>query len=143
MLLDTIKEQVTAAMKGGDKDTALTLRSIVSTLHNERIKKGDELSDEEVIKALKTEIKKRDEAYEAFKEAGREDSAANEEREKKLIQTFLPQQMSEADLDAIIDGVIKEAPDPSNFGLLMKAVMEKVGSSSDGATVSALLKKKI
>ena len=138
-----MKEQVIFAMKSGDKDTALTLRSIIATLHNEKIKKGDELTDDEVVKALKTEVKKRDEAFEAFNDAGREKSATNEQRERELILTYMPKQLSEADLEDIINVVIEGAEDKSNFGLLMKAVMEKAGSAADGGAISALLKKKI
>lgn len=143
MLIEQIKEQITTAMKSGDKDTALTLRSLSATLHNDKIKKGEELTDEEVVKSLKTEVKKRDEAFEAYQDAGRSESAANEQREKELILTFLPQQMSEADIEVIIKEVIEGADDKSNFGLLMKAVMEKAGPSADGGMVSALLKKNL
>ena len=143
MLLDTMKEQVTTAMKSGDKDTALTLRSLIATLHNEKIKKGDTLNDDDVVKTLKTELKKRDEALQAYTEAGREESAANEEREKTLIKTFLPEQLSEEALTTIIDEVLSAAEDPKNFGILMKAVMEKAGKTVDGGTVSRLLKEKI
>lgn len=143
MLIEKIKEQITIAMKSGEKEAALTLRSISATLHNEKIKKGDELTDAEVIKSLRTEVKKRDEAFEAFDGAGRTDSAANEKREKELLLSFLPQQLSEADIEVIINEVVETADDKSNFGLLMKAVMERAGSAADGGTVSALLKKKI
>ena len=143
MLIETIKQQLTTAMKSGDKDTTLTLRSIISTLHNEKIKKGEELTDDEVVKSLKTEVKKRDEAFEAFNNAGREESAANEQREKELITTFMPKQLSESDIEVIIDKVIESTEDKSNFGLLMRAVLEKTGTSADGGTISALLKKKI
>jgi uncharacterized protein len=143
MLLETMKEQLTTALKNGEKETALTLRSLIATLHNEKIRKGDVLTDEDIFKVLKTETKKRVEAHEAFMSAGREESAANEKREKELINTFLPQQLSDEVLGNIIDEVITTAQDPKNFGLLMKSVMEKAGSKADGSTVSRLLKEKL
>ena len=143
MITETIKEQTTAALKEGDKKRATTLRSLTAILHNEKIKKGDELTDEEVIKSLKTEVKKRDEALEAFEKAGRSESAENEKREKELILTFLPQQMSEEEIGVLIDEVLASSEDKSNFGVLMREVMAKAGSSADGGTVSKLLKEKI
>lgn len=143
MILDQMKAQVTTAMKDGNKETALTLRSLIATLHNEKIKKGSDLTDDDVIKSLKTELKKRDEALEAYRNAGREESAANEAREKELILSFLPQQLSEEEITVIIDDVLASANDPKNFGLLMKEVMSKAQGKADGGIVSRLLKEKI
>ena len=143
MLLDSMKERLTAALKSGAKDEALTLRSLIAVLHNEKIKKGDELTDDEVIKSLKTELKKRDEALEAYEKAGRTESAENEQREKELIQSFLPKQLSETEITNVIDEVLATAADTKNFGLLMRSVLEKTGTAADGGTVSRLLKEKI
>ena len=143
MILTTIKGRLVGAMKRGDKDTTLTLRSLIAALYNERIKKGDELTDDETIKALKSELKKRDEAREAYESAGRKESAQNERREKEIILSLLPKQLSSDEIEKIVNEVLEGVADKKDFGALMKTVRERTKGKADGAIVAQLLKKKL
>ena len=143
MILTTIKGRLVGAMKRGDKDTTLTLRSLIAALYNERIKKGDELTDNETIKALKSELKKRDEAREAYESAGRKESSQNERREKEIILSLLPKQLSSDEIEKIVNEVLEGVADKKDFGALMKTVLERTKGKADGAIVAQLLKKKL
>lgn len=143
MILQDIRSQVTVSLKSGDKASALTLRSVLASLHNAKISQRRELTDDEAVAVLRQELKKRIEAEEAFHQAGRAESAQNEAREKELIAGFLPAALSSEELDGIISEVLEMTADKNNFGLLMKAVMAKAGTRVEGGRVAAALKAKM
>lgn len=148
-LQQQIADDLKAAMKERDRDRMSTLRMVVSSLKNEAIEKGrgpqGELSDEEVQKVLATEKKRRDEAAASFAEGGREESAAKEQAESELIAAYLPEQLSDDELTAVIDGVIADvdAAGPQDMGKVMKPVMAEVGNRADGSRVSALVRQRL
>ncbi len=141
MLRDKIQEQMIAAMKARDKVRLEALRYLWSLIKNVEIDAKRELEDNEVIKVTGTEVKKRKEAIELMKQGGRDDLALSEEDKLKVLQEFLPEQMSEAEVEKIVDEVI--AGGVSDFGRVMGQVMGRTAGKADGKVVSEIVKKKL
>jgi uncharacterized protein YqeY len=144
----SIKEQLkidlTEAIRGRDEITSGTIRMVLTAITNEEVagKEARVLSDEEVITVLSREAKKRREAAEAFESAGRADKSALEKSEGEVIAKYLPAQLSEADIAAIITEAIAStgAQGPGDMGKVMGAVKPKIAGKADGGLVSALVK---
>lgn len=131
-----------AAMKAGDKLRLGTVRMLMSELKNARIAKGEDLDDAEELKVLASYAKKRKESIETYREGGRQDLVDKEQAEYDITMSYLPEQMGEAELKAVIQKHIDAAGGGKQaFGLVMKAVMAEVGGQADGKTVSALVKE--
>src|SRR5690606_20996775 len=131
---DTVKQDVTAAMKAGDKERVSTLRLVLSELQKDAKEgKGDELA------VLRRERKRRIEAATSFREGGREDLAGAEEAEAAIIETYLPAELDDEKLRAIVADAIAEtgAESPKDMGGVMKVAMGKVAGQADGKRVSA------
>lgn len=143
MLVDDIKSALTQAMHGKESERVSALRLLVASLHNEKIAKRHDLTDEEVVQVLKREMRKREEARDLYREAGREDKASAEEKEIAVITSFLPAELGEAELTVIIDRVISEAGERPHFGEVMKRVMAEVKGRGDGAVISKIIKEKL
>jgi uncharacterized protein YqeY len=129
---------VTASLKAGDREKANALRLIASELQK-AAKEGK--SDE--VEVLQRERKRRLEAAEAYRDAERTDLAEAEEREASIIETYMPQQLSDEELRAIVGDVVAEsgASDPKEMGKVMSAVMPQVKGRADGKRVSAMVKE--
>lgn len=142
-LKDEIQEAAKAAMKGGDKLALSTLRLLLSAIHNEEIKSRKELSPEELLRIVSTLGKQRQESIESFRKGGRDDLAAKEEEELKVLRRFLPQALSEEEVRALIRGSIEEvgAKGLQDLGKVMKQVMPKVTGRADGKRVNELAKE--
>jgi uncharacterized protein YqeY len=132
-VLEQVRSDMTSAMKAGEKERVGALRMVLSELQK-AVKEGG--SDE--ISVLRRERKRRLDAAELFRDGGRPELAEQEESEAKLIDTYLPEEMDDGELDSIIGGAIAEtgASTPKDMGLLMKAVMPKVDGRADGKRVS-------
>ncbi|MDP2629651.1 MAG: GatB/YqeY domain-containing protein [Candidatus Harrisonbacteria bacterium] len=144
---ETIAEDLKAAMKAKNTEETTVLRGLLSIFNNKVIEKrakggAEELSGEEQIGALQSEAKKRKEAIEAYQGAGRTELSEQEQRELEIIQRYLPQQLSEPELESIIDELLSGA-ESKEFGPLMRAVLERVKGQADGKAVSAILQKKL
>ena len=135
---DRVKQDVVSAMKEGDKDRVQALRMILSELQK-AAKEGD--GDE--VAVLRRERKRRQESARAFREGGREELASAEEAEAELIGGYLPQELSDAELDSIVAEAIAEtgAVEMRQMGVAMKAAMAKAGGRADGSRVSAKVKE--
>jgi uncharacterized protein YqeY len=139
-ILEQVQEDVKTAMKAGEKDKVGRLRMIVNALQQEEKEgKGDEVA------ALQRERKRRLDAAEALREGGRDDAAGDEEAEAQLIEGYLPAQLSDDELDALVASAVEEsgASEPKDMGNVMKALMPKVGGRADGKRVSAAVKEKL
>jgi uncharacterized protein YqeY len=141
---EQLKKDLTEAIRGRDEITSGTIRMVLTAITNEEVagKEARVLSDEEVITVLSREGKKRREAAEAFENAGRADKAALEKSEGEVIAKYLPAQLSEADIAAIIADAIAStgAQGPGDMGKVMGAVKPKIAGKADGSLVSALVK---
>jgi len=141
---EQLKKDLTEAIRGRDEITSGTIRMVLTAITNEEVagKEARVLSDEEVITVLSREAKKRREAAEAFESAGRADKSALEKSEGEVIAKYLPTQLSEADIAAIITEAIAStgAQGPGDMGKVMGAVKPKIAGKADGGLVSALVK---
>ncbi|WP_029523157.1 GatB/YqeY domain-containing protein [Persephonella sp. KM09-Lau-8] len=144
-LLKKLQDEMKAAMKSGQKDRLSVIRMLISEIKKVQIDKKKELSDEEIIEVLQRYAKQRKESIKQYREAGREDLAQKEEFELGVVQEFLPQPLSQEELEKIINETIAElgASSMKDMGRVMKAVLDKVKGRADGATVSAIVKNKL
>jgi uncharacterized protein len=135
-----IQDAVKTAMKSGDSVTLSTLRLLLSAIHYEEIKARKELNAEEIQKTVSTLSKQRTEAIELFRKGGREDLAKKEEAELKILQHFLPQPLTETEVQDLIRESIDEvgAQGVQDLGKVMKRVMSKLGGRSDGKRVNEM-----
>jgi uncharacterized protein len=142
-LLDTVKQDVTAALKAGDRERANALRLITNELQKAHKESSGSEADE--VAVLQRERKRRLEAADAYREAGRDDLAASEQGEAELIAGYLPAQLSDDELHAIVGDVVAEtgAASPKEMGKVMSMVMPRVQGRADGKRVSAVVKEKL
>jgi uncharacterized protein len=134
-LADRVKQDLTSAMKAGEKDRVGTLRYVLSELQKAAKEGGaDELA------VLRRERKRRQESATAFREGGRDDLAAAEEAESAVIEAYLPAELSDAELREIVRDAIVDtgATGPKDIGRVMRAAMDKAEGRADGRRVSAL-----
>jgi uncharacterized protein len=137
-VIEQVRGDMTSAMKAGEKDRVGALRLVLSELqkaHKEG--NGDDLA------VLRRERKRRLEAAEQFRGGGRPELADREEAEARLIEGYLPTQLDDTELDAIVAAAIAEtgASDPKDMGQVMKAVMAKAGGRADGKRASARVRE--
>jgi hypothetical protein len=138
MLVDRVKEDVREAMRRHDQTALTSLRLLQADFVNEQIAKKHDLTDEEAISVVRRRLKKYDESIRAFRVGSREDQAQREEQEREVIAPYVPAELSDDELRAIVGEVIatRGVTDARAFGQVMKEVMQKVGSRADGARVS-------
>ena len=144
----SIKEQLkldlTEAIRSRNEIVSGTIRMVLTAITNEEVsgKEARQLSEDEVIAVLSREAKKRREAAEAFAEAGRTDKATLEKAEGEVIAKYLPAQLTEADIAAMIAEAIAAtgATGPADMGKVMGAIKGKIAGKADGSVVSSLVK---
>ncbi len=139
--LERIQSDTTDAMKAGDRERVGTLRMVASELQKAVKESRGAGSDEAAV--LQRERKRRLEAAEAYRDAGRGDLAASEEREAALIEEYLPSQLTDEELSAIVGDAVAEsgAASPKEMGRVMSLVMPRVGGRADGKRVSAVVRE--
>jgi uncharacterized protein len=144
-LIGRIEEEVKSAMLARDTQRRDALRLILSSLRSAEKDLQRPLSDEEELQVLQRERKKRSEAAEAFRDAGREEQAANEESELAVLQEFMPEPLSEDELEQIVDDAIAEnkATSMRDMGRVMADVMPQIAGRADGSAVSQLVREKL
>ena len=133
----TVREQMTAAMKAGDKVRLGALRMLTAAITNREKDERHELSDDEVREVAGREVKRRTESIEAFEAAGRTELVEKERAERQVLQAFAPEQLSEAEIDTLVDRAIADtgAASPKEMGKVMGAVMADAKGKVDGAVV--------
>lgn len=144
-LLTTINEDVKIAMKARDKEKLSVLRMLKSALQNEQIKKGTELNEEEELSVLSREMKQRRDSLTEFKNADRQDLVEKLENEIVIVESYLPKQLTEEELQSIVQEVIASvnATSTSDFGKVMGAIMPKVKGKADGNAVNRIVKEQL
>lgn len=145
MLLDTLNSDLVVAMKSKDKEKLAVLRMLKTALTNERIKLGHDLTPEDEINVLSSQVKQRRESVTEFRKAGREDLAKQNEAEIEVINHYLPKQLSEAEINDLVDQVIKDvnATSKADFGKVMKTLMPQVKGKADGSLVKQIVQSKL
>ncbi|RWZ78544.1 MAG: GatB/YqeY [Candidatus Microsaccharimonas sossegonensis] len=139
-------QDIKAALLGGDRFTASVLRDFKAAVLNEEVaqKKRDEgLSDEEIEKVLIREVKKRAESAAIYDGAERTELAQNERAESNILEKYLPEQVSEADIKAAVDEAIVStgATSAVHMGQVIGAVKSQLGNAADGATIARIVKE--
>jgi uncharacterized protein len=144
-LIARIEEELTAAMRARDRERAGTLRLTLAALRAAEKELQRPLAESEELQVLHRERKRRAEAAEAFREAGREEQAGAEERERAVIEEFMPEPIDEEELERIVDDAIAETGATSlrDLGRVMADVMPQVAGRADGSTVSRLVREKL
>jgi uncharacterized protein YqeY len=138
--LEQAQADVRTAMKAGDRERAGALRMVVDALQ-----KDAKLGDGDEVAVLQRERKKRLEAAEAYHEAGRAEQAKAERFEAELIEGYLPQQLGDEELAALVDAAVEEAgaSEQKQMGAVMSVLMPKVGGRADGKRVSAAVRERL
>ncbi len=163
MLSQKLKKDLKQAMKEKNQDLVRTLRFLRSSIINQEkekrykiaqdkkglseqeLEKKSELTDEEVMEVLFSELKKRKESIEEFQKGGREDLVENERAELKIIKDYLPQQLSEQEIEKEVEAVVQKtgAQGPRDIGKVMSVLMPRLKGRADGALVSKVVKQKL
>jgi uncharacterized protein YqeY len=140
-----VHEEMTAALKAGDKVRLGALRMLVTSITNREKEVLHELSDDEVREVAAREVKRRTESIEAFERGGRADLVEKETAEREILQAYAPEQLSEQEVDALIDEAIAAtgASSPKEMGKVMGAVMAKAKGKADGAAVRARVQERL
>lgn len=142
--LSSLDMELTKALKERNQIAVDTLRGLKTRLENERIAKGVDLDEGQILNLVASEVKRRKEAMEAFTAGGRAEMAAKEKQEAEILAAFLPPQASEDDVRAAIDaGIAKNSWTTKDFGVAMGQLKAQFGNSADGATIAKLLKEKL
>ncbi|WP_034266511.1 GatB/YqeY domain-containing protein [Actinospica robiniae] len=143
-LKDRLRADLTAAMKARDALRSATIRMALTAITNEEVAGASArvLTDDEVLKVLGREAKKRREAAEAFAGAGRAEQAAREEAEGEVIAEYLPTPLSDEELDSLVAAAVAEsgAEGPRAMGAVMKVLTPRVAGRADGSRVAAAVK---
>jgi len=144
-LIARIEAELKEARLARDEDRRDALSLVLNALQGAQKELQRPLSDDEELQVLQRERKRRVEAAEAFRAAGREEQAEDEEYELEILEEFMPEPMSEEEIEEIIDDVISEvgATNIRDMGRVMAGVMHQVSGRADGSTVSQLVKEKL
>lgn len=151
-LKDRLRADLTAAMKAQDKLRTATLRMLLASVQAEEVsgKQARELSDEDVLKVLAREAKKRGEAAEIYTQNGRGELAATEHAEARVIDEYLPTPLTDAELADVVDTALAqvaedlgERPGVRQMGLVMKAATAIAAGKADGSRLSAAVKARL
>ena len=144
-LITTIESEIKEAMKSREAARRDALRLIVNALKGSEKELQRPLSDDEELQVLQRERKKRVEAAEAFRAGGREEQAATEERELAILEEFMPEPLSEDEIEEIVDDAIAEvgATSMADLGRVMADVMPQIAGRADGSSVSQIVREKL
>lgn len=144
-LIARMEEEVKQAMLARDNERRDTLRLILSSLKSAEKELQRPLSDDEELQVLQRERKRRIEAEEAFRKGGRLEQAQGEQRELEVLREFMPEPLSEDELEEIVDDAIAEngATSMRDFGRVMADVMPQISGRADGSAVSQIVREKL
>jgi len=144
-LKEKINSEMILAAKAKDKIKLSAIRMIKSALHNKEIDLKRELSDEELLQVLASIVKQRKDSIEQFEKGGRLELAEKEEKELAVVQSFMPEQLSEEEIETEIEKAIEDvgAVSIKEMGKVMKAVMPRLTGRADGKIVSEKVKAKL
>jgi uncharacterized protein len=140
-----VHEQMKAALRAGDKLRLGALRMLAASITNREKEVLHELSDEEVREVAGKEVKRRTESIEAFASAGRAELAEKERAEREILEPFAPEQLADAEVDAMIDGAISAtgAASMQDMGKVMGAVMASAKGRADGSVVQRKVRERL
>ena len=142
---DDISRDTKEAMRDRDRPRVEALRMLSAAVKNGEIEKGEPLTEDEEITILRRQLKQREESAEAFRKAGREEQARNEEAEAGIVRRYLPAPLSNEELERVIDKAIQEtgAASMRDMGAVMGRASEISGGRADGKRLSALARERL
>ena len=145
MLLEKIKNKLKEAMKNSEKSTVLAIRNILEKIKKIQVDTGKELNESEIINVINKYAKQLKDSIDQFEKGGRTDLVEKETEELKIIEQFLPEQLSKEELSIIVQNAIQEldATDLSKMGLVIKTVSEKTAGKADGKLISELVRENL
>ena len=140
-----LAEEIKDALRKGEKVRLGALRLLSASVKNREVELRREVTDEEFVEVAGREVKRRNEAVEAYEKAGREELAAKEREEREVLQTYLPEQLGEEEVRALVDEAIAStgASGPKEMGKVMGYVMGKAKGRVDGGPVQALVRARL
>ena len=140
-----ISEAIKSSMKSGDKENTTTLRMAISEIKKEEIDKKSDLTDQEIIVILQKMIKQRKDSSSQFSSAGRDELAEKEEREIKSLTEFLPEQLTEEEIEKIVSKTVNDlnAQSPQDIGKVMGSLKSQLQGKADMSIVSRMVKQNL
>ena len=144
-LAQQLDQALKTALKSQQPVAASTLRMLKSAIHYREVELKRSLSEDELLAVVATQAKQRREAVAEYDKAGRPDLAKKEEEELSILLSFLPQQLSNAECEAEVSGIIKElgAAGPKDLGKVMKAVMARLAGRADGKVIQEMARRRL
>lgn len=144
-ITERVQTDLTAAAKARDQERVTALRLVLDALKKEAKEARGDLDEQAEITVLKRERKRRVEAAEAYRGGEREELAAREEAEAAVIDEYMPEQLSDAEVEATVEAVVREtgAESARDIGKVMSAVMPRLGGRADGRRVSEIVREKL
>ena len=145
MLKDKLTQDVKNALKTGDKQRRLVLGMVMAAVKNKEIEKQSELSDEEIVAVITSEVKKRRDAVAQYEKGGRPELAEQEKQEMDILMGYMPEQMPEEQIREEVKRAIAEtgAKDIKEMGKVLQVLMPKVKGKADGQLVSRIVKEEL
>jgi len=145
MIKPDLQKQINEAMKARSEVKVSTLKMLSSELHNAEIDNHGDLSEEQELSVVNKEVKKRKDAIEAYQKGGATEKADREKQELAILEEYLPEQMSDGDLQKIVDEAIMEINPQGmqDMGKVMGIVKAKAGPTADGGRIASLVKEKL
>jgi hypothetical protein len=142
-LQERITKDMQAALKNKNKAELDTLRTVVSELKDERIKKMKDLTEDDVLNVLNRAVKKRREAIQLYKQGNRPDLVENEQNQVQIIQKYLPEQLSEEEMISVLERILNQvgADSERDIGKVMGPAMQELKGKADGKVVKELVRK--
>ncbi|THE11309.1 GatB/YqeY domain-containing protein [Enterococcus hirae] len=144
-LLSRLNDDMKTAMKAKDKESLQVIRMIKSSIQNEQIKVGHDLTEEEELTVLSREMKQRRDSLHEFEEAGRDDLAEKVKSEIAIVEKYMPEQLSDDEIRQLVQEAIAQtgASSVKEFGKVMGVIMPKVKGKADGNQVNAIVKESL
>lgn len=138
-----IEADVKAAMKAGEKEKLSTLRLLLTEIKNERIRRGSEVDEAGFVSLVRKSIKQREDSVSQYRAGNREELAAKEEAEIKVLTAYLPTQVDEGQIRAAVEELVSSRglTGPAAIGPVMKEMLARFGSSADGATINRIARE--
>lgn len=142
---EKIQTDLKEYMKARDEVKVSTLRFLLSAIHNAKIEKREELTDEDVIGVIQKQVKQRKESIESFEKGDRDDLVQKETKELEILQKYLPEQISDSELDILVDKAIKDTSSSSvvDIGKVMGKLSSELKGKADMSVVSSIVRKKL
>ncbi len=137
-----LTEDLKDALRSGDKLRTSTIRLLTALIKNREVEKRGPLTDAEVLQAITSSVKQRQDSIEQFRQGGRQDLVDKESAELQILQSYLPSPLSGEELAALVQAAIRDsgAASPREMGKVMSVLMPKVSGRADGKVVSSLVK---